>query len=133
MDAIDEDIFSEEFFREVQAALAAKKLQLEHPYVFDLIMVLARYPIVKPSIAVDWMERNRSALGLPIPPTFRESVQAALNYYCRDSDVFKGRPNALPEDALFCWPKGKRRGWALIKENARAWVRSHRAALKLQG
>ena len=129
---IDEDIFApggmDDILREVQAALEARKLRLEHPYVFDLIKVLAGRPIVKPSIAVDWMERNRRAIGLPIPQAFRESVQAALNYYCRDSDVFQNR-RASPEEALFCWPKGKRRGWALIEENARPWVRANRATL----
>lgn len=129
------DIFDSEemdaILREVQAALDAKRLQLEHPYVFDLIKVLAGRPLVKPSIAVDWMERNRRNVGLPIPPAFRESVQAALNYHCLDSDVFKSR-KVPSKEALFCWPKGKRMGWALIEANAREWVKANRKALRVR-
>ena len=121
---------TDEMLREIQAAWDARLLRLKHPYVFDLIRVLAPYPNgIKRSIALDWLERNRRNAGLPVPPTFDSTVQAALQYYCRDSDVFKER-DAPADEALFCWPKGKGKGvWAVLRENAAAWLRTNREQL----
>jgi hypothetical protein len=120
---------TDEFLRQIQEAWDARLLRLKNPYVFDLIKVLAPYPKLRRSIAIDSLWRNRRNAGLLIPPTFDESVQAALQYYCRDSSVFKKR-KVPPNQALFCWPDGKNEGvWALVHDNARAWVRSNREQL----
>jgi hypothetical protein len=115
--------------RELQEAWAARKLKLEHPYVLDLIGVLARYPKCRRGIALDMLWRRRKDAGLPIPPRFEESAQRALEFYCIDSDVFKKRGVSVSE-ALFCWPEGKGKGvWALIRESAKAWVSEHHKVL----
>ena len=115
--------------REIQEAWDKRLLRLKYPYTFDLIRVLARYPKLKRTIAIDAMWRTRKDAGLPIPKAFEESVQASLQYYCRDSSEFKKR-GAPDSEALFCWPKGKGAGvWALIRENAKVWVRQNRESL----
>jgi hypothetical protein len=121
---------TDEDLRQAQEAWEIHFQQLKHPYVFDLIKVLAPYPRVKRSFALDRLHANRKALGLPIPSTFDESVQAALNYYCQDSDVFKKR-NPDPSEALFSWPLGKGKGvWAVNLVNAKEWVVRNRLALR---
>ena len=80
--------------------------ELKHPYVFDLIKVLARYPKCPRGYVLDMLWRNRKDAGLTIPRKFEASAQRALEYYCRESDVFKKRKVASTE-ALFCWPDGK--------------------------
>jgi hypothetical protein len=129
----EEDLWNPEitpdFLREVQAAFDAKLLRLKHPYVFDLIKVLAPYPRLKRTIALDAMWRTRKDAGLPIPRTFDSSVQAALQYYCAESKVFKRR-GGLPGEALFRWPDGPGAGiWAVVRETARPWVQANRAAI----
>ena len=110
------------------ARLAAKLLRLKHPYVFDLIKVLAPYPKLKRTIALDAMWRTRKDAGLPIPRIFDSSVQAALQYYCEES-VFKAR-GGQPGEALFRWPDGPGAGvWAVVRETARPWVQANRAAI----
>jgi hypothetical protein len=128
IDVADLEI-TDDVLRQVQADWDNRVLRLKHPYVFDLIKVLAPYPQVSRRFALDTMWRTRKDAGLPIPRTFDNSVQASFQYYCRDSDEFKKR-NAPEGDALFCWPKGKGAGvWALLAENARLWVRANRALL----
>jgi hypothetical protein len=102
---------TDEMLQEIAKELAEEAItKMEHPYVFDLIKVLAPYPNgLRRMIALDWLRSTRLRLGLPIPPTFDETVQASLQYYCRDSTVFKNR-NAPSQEAIFCWPKGKRAG-----------------------
>jgi hypothetical protein len=118
-----------EVLREVQAAWDAKLLRLKHPYVFDLIKVLAPYPKLRRTIALDAIWRTRKDAGLPIPRTFDSSVQAALQYYCEESKVFKAR-GGLPAEALFRWPDGPGAGvWAVVRETARPWVQANRAAI----
>jgi len=120
---------TEDILREVQAAWDAKLLRLKHPYVFDLIRVLAPYPKLKRTIALDAMWRTRKDAGLPIPKSFDNSVQAALQYYCEESQVFKRR-GGEPGEALFRWPDGPGAGvWALVRETARPWVLANRAAI----
>jgi len=110
--------------------IRGKLLRLKHPYVFDLIRVMAPHKQCRRGIVLDMLWRNRKNAGLPIPPQFEASAQRALEYYCRDSDVFKKR-KAADAEALFCWPKGKGEGtWALIHQNARAWVKRNREALR---
>jgi hypothetical protein len=119
-----------EDLREIREAYDKKLLQLEYPYVLDLITVLAPYQKCTRGFVLDMLWRNRKDAGLPIPPEFEASAQRALEYYCRDSDVFKKRKVA-PIEALFCWPKGKGAGvWALIHENAKVWVKKNREALR---
>jgi hypothetical protein len=65
---------TDEDLRQAQEAWEIHFQQLKHPYVFDLIKVLAPYPRVKRSFALDRLHANRRALGLPIPSTFDESV-----------------------------------------------------------
>lgn len=118
-----------EFLREVQAAWDAKLLRLKHPYVFDLIKVLAPYRKLKRTIALDAMWRARKDAGLTIPRTFDSSVQAALQYYCEELNVFKRR-GGQPGEALFRWPDGPGAGvWAVVRETARPWVQANRAAI----
>ena len=110
---LDDLEITEEDLRLAQEASEIHYQQLKHPYVFDLIKVLAGRPRLKRSIALDWIHANRIALSLPIPRTFNETVQATVNYYCQDSDVFKNR-RGEPSDALFRWPSGKGKGfWAV--------------------
>lgn len=121
--------------RDIQAAWDAKLLRLKHPYVFDLIKVLAPYRKLKRTIALDAMWRTRKDAGLPIPPSFNNSVQAALQYYCAESQIFKKR-GGEPNEALFRWPDGAGAGvWAVIRETARPWVEANRAAIprRMQG
>jgi hypothetical protein len=116
---------SDEGLRKIHEAWEAKLLRLKHPYVFDLIKVLARYPKCPRGYVLDRLWSNRKDAGLPIPRTFNDSAQRALEYYCLDSDVFKKR-KAPPNEALFSWPDGKGAGvWALIRDNAKPWVRHH--------
>jgi len=120
---------TEDDLRQAQAAWEARLTRLKHPYVFDLIRVVAPHRAVKRTIALDIMWRTRIDLGLPIPPSFNETVQASLQYYCADSDVFKAR-QAPPGDGVFSWPKGKRAGvWAVNRDYARAWVITNRQLL----
>jgi hypothetical protein len=123
-------IITDEDLRMMQEAWDAKFRRIQHPYVFDLIKLLAPYPKLKRTIALDWLHRNRMDAGLSIPPSFDSTVQASLQYYCDDSDIFIKR-GAPPGEAIFSWPDGKGAGqWALKKENARVWVRENRALLK---
>jgi hypothetical protein len=116
---------TDEALREIQKAWEARLLRLKNPYVFDLIKALARYPKCRRIIVLDTVHRNRKNAGLPIPRSFDDTVQRALEYYCIDSDVFRARKVPMSE-ALFCWPEGKGAGvWALIHANARPWVRAH--------
>jgi hypothetical protein len=120
---------TDEGLREVQAAWERRALRLKHPYVFDLIRVLALYPRLSRSIALDKMWCTRKDAGLPIPAAFDSSVQAALQFYCRDSEIFRRR-HAPETEALYCWPEGKGAGvWALIHDNARVWLRANRGSL----
>jgi len=116
--------------RLVHEAWEAKVLRLKHPYVFDLIKVLAPHPHgLRRMIVLDRLIRNRKRAGLPIPRSFDSTVQSTLQYYCQDSDIFQNR-NASPQDALFCWPKGKGAGfWGLMIDNARLWVNRNRSQL----
>jgi hypothetical protein len=113
--------------RQYQEAWDAKLLKSKHPYVLDLIKVLAAYkkPLRRMAV-IGLLRSSRMGLGLPIPPRFDHAVQRSLEYHCMDSDVFKNRKVADSE-ALFCWPKEKGKGiWALIPENAKVWVRKNR-------
>jgi hypothetical protein len=115
--------------RQIVEAWEADFLKLKHPYVFDLIKALAPSPHLRRTIALGLLRSTRTRLGLPIPPTFDETAQHSLEYYCLDSDVFKKR-RAPTSEALFCWPAGKGKGiWALIHDNARVWVRKNRELL----
>jgi hypothetical protein len=127
---LSELTITDEDLRAMQEAWDAKLLRLKHPYVFDLIKVLAPYPKCRRGYVLDMLWRNRKDAGLTIPPKFEASAQRALEYYCRESDVFKKRKVA-PTEALFCWPEGKGAGvWGLIRENAKVWVRENRNALR---
>lgn len=50
--------------RAMQEAWDAKLLRLKHPYVFDLIKVLARYPKCHRGYVLDTLWRNRKDAGL---------------------------------------------------------------------
>lgn len=129
MPEIDPLAISDDDLRDIQAAWDAKVLRLKHPYVFDLIRVLAPYPKLKRKFALDAMWRIRKDAGLTIPPSFDESVQAALQYYCAESRVFQAR-GGQPNEALFRWPNGPRAGvWAVVRQTAEPWVRANRAAI----
>jgi hypothetical protein len=120
---------SDDLLRDVQAAWDGKVLRLKYPYVFDLIRVLAPYKKLRRTIALDAMWRARKNAGLVIPPSFDSSVQAALQYYCPESNVFKKR-GAQPSEALFRWPDGAGAGvWAVIRETAEPWVKANRQTL----
>jgi hypothetical protein len=123
-------VLTTEELEALQAAWEAKLLKIKHPYVFDLIAVLAPYPRPqRRTYVLTLLRSNRTRAGLPIPRTFDDAAQRALEYYCLDSDVFKER-QVSESEALFCWPKGKGVGvWGLIRENARRWVLANRAAI----
>jgi hypothetical protein len=112
--------------RRLQEAWDARLLRLKNPYVLDVVRGLAPHPRgLRSMILLDRLRSTRMSMGLPIPRTFDASVQAAVNYHCRDSDVFKDR-DAPDSEALFCWPQGKGKGiWAIIADNTRLWVRTH--------
>jgi hypothetical protein len=90
----------------------------------------SRYPRAqRRTYVLTLLRSNRTRAGLPVPRTFDDAAQRALEYYCLDSDVFKER-KVSESEALFCWPKGKGAGvWGLIRENARRWVLANRAAI----
>ena len=95
-----------------------------YPYVADLILILWPYPSARRPFVLDQMQRSRKAAGLPIP-SFDSTVQASLQFYCADSDVFKARKGA-PAEALSSWPKGKHAGvWAVNRKTALGWICSH--------
>jgi hypothetical protein len=126
---LDDLEFTDEMLDQLRAAFDARKLKLEHPYVLDLIGVLARYPKCSRRIALDMLWRRRRDTGLSIPRTFEDSAQSALEFYCLDSDVFKKR-GVSTNEALFCWPAGKGKGvWALLRRNAKQWVTEHYRSL----
>jgi hypothetical protein len=87
-----------------------------------LIRVLAKVKSASRFYVLDRVRHNRKSAGIEIPNRFDASVQHALEYYCRDSDVFKKR-KVPDEEALFLWPKGKGKGiWALNRPAAKVWV-----------
>jgi hypothetical protein len=107
---------------EIYIAVQQKRLRFEHPLALDLIKVLVRVKSASRIFVLDQVRRNRESAGIEIPQEFDASVQHALEYYCRDSDVFKKR-KVPDEEALFLWPKGKGRGvWALNRSAAKVWV-----------
>ena len=57
------------------------KLKEEHPYVADLIGLLLPYRNngMRRSMILHTLEKERKNAGLPIPPTFEQSVQSAYN------------------------------------------------------
>jgi hypothetical protein len=80
---------TDELLREIHEAWEARTLRLKHPYVFDLIKVLATSAKSPRMSVIDRLYANRKNAGLPIPEKFDSVVQAQCNYYCRDSDVFR--------------------------------------------
>ncbi|MGA9600667.1 MAG: hypothetical protein WBS22_10545 [Methylocystis sp.] len=120
----------DDLLKEIQSAYDAHLLKIKHPYVFDLIKTLMNYPNgLKRKFVIDFMLKKRKDLGLPIPRSFENTVQAQMNFYCKDSEVFKER-RASEDEALFCWPKGPGAGaWALIRPSAKRWVEQHRAMI----
>jgi hypothetical protein len=129
-DDLSDFVLSTEELEDLQAAWDLKLLKVKHPYVFDLIAVLAPYPRPqRRTYVLTLLRSNRTRAGLPVPPTFDDAAQRALEYYCLDSDVFKER-RVTESEALFCWPEGKGKGvWGLIRDNARAWVLANRTAI----
>jgi hypothetical protein len=121
---------TEDDLRAAQAAADVHWRQLRHPYIFDLIKVLAPRQKLKRTIALDWIYKSRTELGLPIPRTFNNTVQSSFQYYCSEASAFMKR-NGPSSEALFYFADGKGEGvWAVNLENARAWVVENRAALK---
>ena len=114
---------TDDMIRDMHVRWEQQKLKSENPFVFDLIRVLAKYSNgAKRSIVIDLILSKRQQVGLEIPKSFDETVQAAMNFHCKDSDVFKER-GAQETEALFSWPKGKGAGfWKLERENTREWL-----------
>ena len=104
------------------------KLKEEHPYVADLIGLLLPYRNngMRRSMVLRMLEKERKNAGLPIPPTFEQSVQSAYNGHCFDSLTFR-RPES---EALFYSPEGKGSGkWAVNAERAQAWLEKRLGAI----
>ena len=101
---------------------AAKRLRKSRPWVRDMIAVL--YPRTK-GIHIDQLVRELWAMrekALPMPKSFRETVQSRLNHYTSQSAVFWAKGGAQ-EDDLFYSPEGKGSGtWAVHQERAIAWL-----------
>ena len=121
---------TDEMLREIHVTWESKLLRLKHPYAFDLIKVMAPYPMpLRRTVVLTLLRSNRARLGLPVPPKFDDTAQGALEFHCRESDNFKRR-NVPDTEAIFCWPKGKGAGvWGLLRENAREWVKHNRSTL----
>ena len=113
-------------FAAMDRHIEAQELKRKNPYVLDLIRVLRpRESGMDRQMVLHSVRKNREHLGLPIPPKFEEAVQGTCNWYCVDSDVFRGR-SAPPEDGLFSWPQGKGKGrWSARPEQCDAWLRAN--------
>jgi hypothetical protein len=87
---------------------ANRRLRSAHPYVGDLINVLAPYGAdgLSRQSVLRALEKNRRTTGLRIPTKFEQAAQGAYNRYCIDSTVFLKR-NAPDSDGLFYSPIGK--------------------------
>ena len=120
-----DDDWLEKLFREIDAAIAAKKLRLENPYVKDLIEIL--WPPqdgLSRQLVLHMLERKRKLAGLQIPKKFEQTVQSAYNQHCVDSMVF-AKQKAPESEGLFYSPGGKGSGvWAVNRELAAAWLKA---------
>lgn len=122
------DSWIEDLLREVNAAIAAKKVRLENPYVKDLIEVLMPHPRgLSRQLVLHTMERKRKQSGASIPENFEQSVQSVYNQHSVDSMVFVKR-KAPESDGLFYSPEGKGSGlWAVNIDRATAWLKARLA------
>ncbi|MGO8866164.1 MAG: hypothetical protein ACLQME_06640 [Alphaproteobacteria bacterium] len=92
---------SNQFFREIDAIIAAKKFRQENPYVLYLIRVLFPHSDgLRRPIVLHMIRRSRKNAGLEIPKSFDDVVQSVLEQHCADSQVFKKR-GVPAEEALF--------------------------------
>jgi len=116
---------------DIEEAIRLAKLREQHTYVEDLIkLLLPRQNGMKRPMVLHELERQRNALGLPIPDAFEQTVQSAYNQNCSDSNVFLRRK--LPEEeAPFYTPGGKGSGiWAVNPDRARVWLEKRRRSLQ---
>jgi hypothetical protein len=99
------------------AAAQKEELRKEHPWVYDLVRILAKRP---DGLTNQQIYREMESLrppGLPIPRRFHETIRNALNSHHGGAAGWRGKP----EDELFRQPKG-RGHWAIDIERATAWV-----------
>lgn len=117
------DNLFEDLLREINEAIAAKKVRLENPYVKDLIEILMPYPNgLLRKMVLHMMEKKRERSGASIPENFEQSVQSSYNQHSVDSQVFIMR-KAPESDGLFYSPQGKGSGiWAVYTDRATAWL-----------
>jgi hypothetical protein len=104
---------------------ALNEARHSHPYVADLIRVLLPFSNgLRRSMVMHELKKRRKKDGLPIPPSFEESVQSSYNQHSVDSSVFRKR-KAPDSEGLFYSPDGKGSGrWAVNRERAGAWLRA---------
>ncbi len=98
-------------------------LRRANPYVLHLIDVLPDYRSdwLSRHKAIDVMERNRRAKGLPLPRRFDETVQSAFNQHCIHSNVFQ--KHNVPTDGFFLSRRvGNRAYWAVDRDRAAEWL-----------
>ena len=86
--------FTDAELEEINSAVRQNTLRIENPLALDLIKVLARVKSASQIFVLDQVRRNRACAGIEIPDEFDSSVQHALEYYCRESDVFKEKEGA---------------------------------------
>jgi hypothetical protein len=104
---------------EIKRKHAARK---EHPYVADLIRILAPYPFgLRRQQVIHYMRCLRTPAELSVPRKFEAAVQSAFNRHCGESKTF----TLGPEDDLFYWPRGKGEGtWAVHKDRGSGWLKA---------
>lgn len=84
----------------------------DHAYVVDLVRILLPHEegMARQRLLAE-LENQRKKDGLRIPFKFEQTVQAAYNFYCKDSLVFQKRQGTLSEALFHTLDPGV---WALL-------------------
>src|ERR1700733_1376240 len=118
----------ENLLQEREADCASERSRSDIPYVVDLIRVLHTQPAgLRRWSVMRAIRKNREISNRPIPQKFED--EGAFRKFCADADPARngGRPQ---ETALFFKPKEKAgEVWAILADNAEAWLKGERADL----
>jgi hypothetical protein len=121
----------ENLLQEREADCASERSRSDIPYVVDLIRVLHTQPAgLRRWSVMRAIRKNREISNRPIPQKFEDEVERAFRKFCVDADPARngGRPQ---ETALFFKPKEKAgEVWAILAENAEAWLKGERTDLR---
>ena len=121
----------ENLLQEREADCASERSRSDIPYVVDLIRVLHTQPAgLRRWSVMRAIRKNREVSNRPIPQKFEDEVERAFRKFCADADPARngGRPQ---ETALFFKPKEKAgEVWAILADNAEAWLKGERADLR---